>query len=260
MRIIVIAFLMFGFLAVLSSCSGKQYQLLFEQRNKLDSTTTASEASLSNYRIKAQDILQIRNLQNINYIIDNAPITTTSPSGGGTNSAGQTYQVEEDGYVALPVIGRVQVAGLTRQEATKKIEELYRGSLLKDPIIEVKIVNLKVIILGEVKNPGNFPLVKDKTTLVEVIGEAGGLTNRADVRTIEIIRGSQTNPVITRVDLNNITTLTDPATILQNDDIIYVAENTRAARTDNLQNFTTVVQPVLLAISTLILIFTFSRR
>lgn len=263
MRILVTAFFTLSFLSVVTSCSYKQDQILFEKRNSLDSAAQKNTPVINNYRIKPQDILQIRNLQNINYVIDNAPVETSSPTGGGgggSGQQGQTYQVEEDGNVALPVIGRVQLAGLTRQEATKKVEDLYRKTLLKDPIIELKIVNLKVTILGEIKSPGNFPLVKDKTTLIEMIGQAGGLTDRANAQNIEIIRGSQNNPVITRVDLGNLNSLSNPATILENDDIIYIAQSKRAARVSNLQNFSSLLQPGLIVLSTVLLILTFSRH
>lgn len=267
MRILVIGFLAFSLLSALASCSYKQDQLLFEQRNRLDSAAQKNTADIINYRIKPQDLLQIRNLQNINYISD-APAAESS-SGGGTGSGGgssggasqgQTFQVEEDGAVILPVIGHVPVAGLTRQEATKKIEDLYSASLLKNPIIELKIVNLKVTILGEIRTQGNFPLVKDKTTLIEMIGQAGGLTDKANAKNIEIIRGSQSHPTITRVDLSNINSLSDPATILQNDDIIYIAQSKRAARTDNLQNFSTILQPALILLNTVLIIVTLTRR
>ena len=272
MRILVIGFLAFSLLSALASCSYKQDQLLFEQRNRLDSAAQKNAADIVNYRIKPQDLLQIRNLQNISFISDNSA-AESSPAGGGagasssgggggggSSSSGQTFQVEEDGTVTLPVIGHVPVIGLTRQEATKKIEDLYSNALLKNPIIDLKIVNLKVTILGEAKTQGNFPLVKDKTTLIEMIGQAGGLTEKANAKNIEIIRGSQTHPVITRVDLSDINSLSDPATILQNDDIIYIAQSKRAARTDNLQNFSTLVQPALIVLNTVLIILTLARR
>jgi polysaccharide export outer membrane protein len=269
MRILVIGFLALSLLSALASCSYKQDQLLFEQRNRLDSAAQKNAAGIINYRIKPQDLLQIRNLQNISYISD-APAAESSSSGGGGgassggggggSSQGQTFQVEEDGTVTLPVIGQVPVLGLTRQEATKKIEDLYSNSLLKNPIIELKIVNLKVTLLGEIKTQGNFPLVKDKTTLIEMIGQAGGLTDKANAKNIEIIRGSQSHPTITRVDLSDINSLSDPATILQNDDIIYIAQSKRAARTDNLQNFTTILQPALILLNTVLIIVTLTRH
>ena len=85
--------------------------------------------------------MQVRNLQDIKYITYDAPVSANTTS--GTASLGQVFQVEEDGTVALPALGRVQVTGLTRVEAQKLIEDLYRKNLLKDPIIELKMVNLE---------------------------------------------------------------------------------------------------------------------
>jgi polysaccharide export outer membrane protein len=170
------------FALLFSSCSYKQNQILFERKTNAIDTVYHGMIQPAPYKIRAQDILQVRNLQNIKYITDEVP---TGPSGNAPSTAqggqmGQTYQVEEDGTVALPVIGRVPVVGLSRFEATKKIEAMYRKSLLKDPIIEVKIINLNVTLLGEVRSPGNYPLVKDRTSLTELIGAAGGLTDKAN--------------------------------------------------------------------------------
>jgi polysaccharide export outer membrane protein len=203
--------------------------------------------------------LQIRNLQSTKYIVDEAPVSMTA-GGSNSTSQGQTFQVDDDGTVALPVIGHVAIAGLTRAEAAKQIEELYRKNLLKDPIIELKIINLKVTILGESKAQGNFPLVKDRTTLVEMLGEAGGLSDRADEKDIKIIRGDPKNPQITQVDLSKISTLADPRIILQNNDIIYIAQNKRAVKNDEFQNFSTTLSPVLLVFNTALIIYTLIHR
>src|SRR5258708_5406883 len=162
--------------------------------------------------------------------------------------------------VALPVLGRVPVAGLTRAEAAKQIEDLYRKNLLKDPIIELKIINLKVTILGEIKSQGNFPLIKDKTNLIEIIGEAGGLSESANEKNIKIIRGDPKNPQITEIDLSKIKTLADPRIILQNNDIIYIAQNKRAVKNDQLQNFSTTISPILIVFNTALIIYTFIHR
>jgi polysaccharide export outer membrane protein len=168
--------------------------------------------------------------------------------------------VEEDGFVALPVIGRVAVAGLTRGEAQNKIQAAYKDSLLVNPIIEVKIVNLKVTILGEIKAQGNYPLIKDKTTLVEMIGEAGGLTERANESNIKIIRGSEQNPKVIIANLDDLHSINDPKNVLQSGDIIYIAQNKRAVRSDNLQNFSIVLSPVLILLNTALIIFTLARK
>jgi len=250
---------------ILTSCSYKQQQVLFQQPGTAPDSALNNPANAgagtSDYHIKSQDILQIRNLQNAKYIVDDAPVSTTAGAGGGgVASQGQTYQVEDDGTVALPVIGHVPIAGLTRAEAQKQIEDLYRKNLLKDPIIELKITNLKVTILGEIKAQGNFPLVKDRTNLVEMIGEAGGLTDRADEKTIKIIRGDPKHPQVTQVDLSKVNTLADPKIILQNNDIIYIAQNKRAIKNDQLQNLSTTIQPALIILNTALIIYTLIHR
>lgn len=255
------------------SCSYKQQQVLFQlPASAADSARynqAGSGTGTSDYHIKSQDILQIRNLQNSKYIVDEAPSGTTGGStmGGGSNTGGgtsagegQTYQVEDDGTVALPLIGHIQVAGLTRAEAAKKVEELYRQNVLVNPIIDLKIVNLKVTILGEIRTPGNYPLVKDKTNLVEMIGQAGGLTEKANEKTIKIIRGDPKNPLVAEIDLSKIQTLADPRLILQNNDIIYIAQNKRAIKGDQLQNVTTTLQPGLIILNTALIIYTLIHR
>jgi polysaccharide biosynthesis/export protein len=242
-----------------SSCATKQQQLLFKQSVPIpDSSHNQNSGNgTSDYHIRSQDLLQIRNLQNIKYIVEETPTSGTAGSSGSMiSSTGQTYQVEDDGSVALPVIGRVKVSGLTRAEAAKQIEDLYRKNVLKDPIIDLKIINLKVTLLGEVKMQGNFPLVKDRTNLIEMIGEAGGLTDKANEKNIKILRGDPKNPQITEVDLSNTRTLADPRIILQNNDIIYIAQSKRAVKNDQLQNFTTTISPILIVLNTALVLYT----
>jgi polysaccharide export outer membrane protein len=129
MRFLINFFIISGVLLVFSSCSNKQYQTLFEQRTAISDTSSQKSAvTLDSYHIQPQDVLQIRNLQNMSYIVDQ-PVTagTTGSSGGGSNSGGQTYQVEEDGTVGLPVIGRVPVVGFNPQRGTKKGGNTLQG-------------------------------------------------------------------------------------------------------------------------------------
>ena len=262
MRQLIYYILILNVFLIFTSCSNKQYQALFEEKKSLSDTSSQKKDTVLNlYRIKSQDILEIRNLQNSKSIVDlNPTIGSSSSSQGGATTQSETFQVEEDGTVALTVLGHVHVAGLTRFEAQKLIEGLYRKTILKDPIIALKIINLKVTILGEIKGQGNYVLTKDKTTLVELIGEAGGLTDRANEKNIKIIRGTEKNPKVTEIDLNNIQSINNPNTFLQSGDIIYVAQNKRAARNDNLQNFSVIVQPILILFNTVLIIFTLIHK
>jgi polysaccharide export outer membrane protein len=249
------------FLVLFSSCSYKQNQSFFERNTVAGDTFKRNSYTPAEYKVKPGDILQVRNLQNIKLITDDAATTTTtSQSSSGSAAQGQDYQVEGDGTIAVPVIGRVQVAGLSRLEVSKQLDELYRKNVLKNPIIEVKVINLKVTLMGEVKTPGNYPLLKDETTLVEVLGEAGGITDKGNEKKVKIVRGGGiTDKQIIEVDLSDVAALSNPQTIMQNRDIVYVEQNRRTIRNEKLQNITTLAQPALLLLNTALIILTLRK-
>lgn len=236
-----------------TSCAYKQRQILFQSAAQTDSVQASAPRE---YRIQNQDVLQIRNLQNIGYIVSD--VSTGENKTSSTHSE-TNYQVESDGTVALPVIGRIEVAGKTRLEASRLIEERYKKDVLKDPIIDIRIVNMKVTILGEVKAQGNYPLVKDNTTLTDVLGEAGGLTENANEQGVKIIRGDRKNPQVFYANLGDLHTLSDPRLTLQNNDIIYVMQNKRALRKDAMQNVSAWLQPALVLLNTALVVYSIAR-
>ncbi|WP_299517104.1 polysaccharide biosynthesis/export family protein [Mucilaginibacter sp.] len=234
---------------------------MLEQRiSPADTSRQTNAANISNYRIRPQDVLQITNIQNSKNIVDlNAGIVSAPVTAAATQS-GEFYTVEEDGTVALTGLGRIPVAGLTRVAARTYIEDLYHKGPLKNPLLELKIMSLKVTILGEIRTQGNILLTKDKTTLIEIIGQAGGLTEKADEKTIKIIHADQQYPKTDIINLSSIKSINDPRTILQNNDIIVIAQNKRAVRADRLQDFTTMAQPALLIFNTALILFTLIHR
>jgi polysaccharide export outer membrane protein len=268
MRKLIYPYIILGLLLIFSSCSTRQYQVLFQQKDAVNDSTYHDTGNIADYRIKSQDILQIRNLQDGNGLFNTSAHNDLKSGGllsnntGGQNLAeNQDFRVEEDGTVILPAIGRVKVAGYTRAGAQTLIEDAYRKSVFVNPIIELKIVSLKVIIFGEIKAQGSFPIVKDQTTLVEMIGQAGGITDKANEKNVKIIRGTEKNPKVISVDLSNIASINDPKSVLQNGDIIYISQNKRATRSENFQNFSSsIFQPLLLFFNTMLIIFTLTRR
>ncbi|MCR8560204.1 polysaccharide biosynthesis/export family protein [Mucilaginibacter sp. BJC16-A38] len=263
MRRLIYSYFISGLLLLCASCSTKQYQVLFQQKDKLNDSSYANVDTMGSYRIKPQDILQIRNLQDSNVLLSSTTSGNAAKSvilaPGSADNLG--FQVEEAGTVILPALGRIKVAGYTRAEAQKLIEDAYRKNVLVNPIIELKIISLKVTIFGEIKSQGSFPLIKEHTTLVEMLGTAGGITEKANETNIKIIRGTGKNPKVIVVDLGDIQSINDPKTMLQNGDIIYIAQNKRATRNDNFQNFSaSFFQPVLLLFNTALIIFTLVRH
>ena len=260
MRYLIALYLFVGI--IFTSCSYKQDQVLLEQKSFLpDTSLTKTSTNISKYRIKPQDILQITNIQNSKNLVDlNAGVTGTASAGLTGSQQGETYQVEEDGTVALTGIGRVPVAGLTRVEARNYIENLYLKDALKNPLFELKIINLKVMLFGEIRAQGAVLLTHDNTTLIEIIAQAGGLTEKADGKNVKIIRGGQKYPKTEVIDVTDLKTLTDPRIVMQNNDIVVIPQNKRAIRTDKLQDFSTISSPVLLIFNTALIVLTLIRR
>ncbi len=199
------------------------------------------------YRIKAQDIIAISNLQNLEFGVV------------GEVSSASSFTVDNDGTVNFPVLGKVTLAGLTKLEARAKLQDLYSNSLLKNPIIDLKIVNLKVTLLGDFGQRGKFLLEKEQTTLIDLLGDVGGLSPQADPRKIKIIRGDRNNPEIIYVNLQNINSLGSKRLILQNNDIIYAYRRKTHERAESFQNFNLFVQPALILFNTALIIYNLTK-
>lgn len=261
--------LLFSILALfLSSCAVRKEKTLFNAPTDIVTDTikqvyVVNDQGLGDlyYRIKVNDLLAVRNVQNKEFGATTATGSTLATAGSTTVSGSgvTSYQVDTDGFVNLPAIGKVNVLGLTRREATAKLQQIYAEKLLVDPIIELTVVNVKVTLLGEFNKQGNFLLERDNTTLIDILGEAGGISKFADPKTCKIIRGDRSKPEIIYVNLNDINSLGSKKLILQNNDVVLIQPTKNAALSEKLQSFNNIVQPLLVVINVAVLIFTFTR-
>ncbi|WP_026899017.1 polysaccharide biosynthesis/export family protein [Daejeonella oryzae] len=241
-----------------SSCTTRYRNALFTSDNDqiTDSIKTihivnSPEQSANVYRIKPHDVLAIRNLQDISFI--------STGANSGTAATITSFTVAEDGSLVLPAVGKVTVAGLSRKQAADKIQQLYKETLLKDPIIELSIINLKVTLLGEFGTQGEFLLENENTSLIDILGKAGGFSPRADPKTLKIIRGDRSNPEIIYVNLKNIKSLASPKLMLQNNDILYIEPLGVYNASEKINSASTILQPVLLIINFAFLIYNFTK-
>lgn len=264
---ILLKFLCFLSISIaLASCAARKEHSLFNAPTDLVTDTikqvyVVNDQGISDayYKIKVNDQLAIRNLQNKEFgaTANNSTISNQAVSGSINNTL--SYLVDVDGKVNLPAIGKVEVLGLSRREAAIKIQDLYAKKLLRDPIIELSVVNLKVTLLGEFSRQGNFLLERENTTLIDIIGEAGGINKTADPKTLKIIRGDRSHPEIIYVNLNDINSLASKKLVLQNNDIIVLQQTKGSALSEKLTSVNNIVQPFLVVVNLAVLIFTLTR-
>ncbi|TCD28972.1 hypothetical protein EZ456_02080 [Pedobacter psychrodurus] len=249
----------------LASCAARKEHSLFNAPSDVVTDTikqvyVVNDQGISDayYKIKVNDQLAIRNVQNKEFGAIASAGTGSNTTGGSINNT-LSYPVDIDGKVNLPAIGKVDVMGLSRRDAAIKIQDLYAKQLLRDPIIELSVVNLKVTLLGEFGRQGNFLLERENTTLIDIIGEAGGINKTADPKTLKIIRGDRSHPEIIYVNLNDINSLASKKLILQNNDIIVLQQTKSAALSEKLTSVNNIVQPLLVVVNLAVLIFTLTR-
>jgi polysaccharide export outer membrane protein len=131
------------------------------------------------------------------------------------------YLVDPDGTINFPVIGRIPVGGLTRQQATEKITNLIKEHV-KDPIVNIRYTNFTVTVIGEVARPASFVVPTERITILEAIGLAGDMTVFGKRESVLIIREKDGVRSTTQVSLNSKDILTSPFYYLKQNDIVYV--------------------------------------
>jgi len=133
--------------------------------------------------------------------------------------------VDSNGYISLPLIHRVKLSGLTQTEAAKLLEDKYR-TYLTDPTLNLEVLNKRIYVLGEVKNPGVVKVDKEKLTMIEALAFAGDFTDTAVRNNVIIIsHNSESQMTMRKVDMTNFNSLTLTNMLIKPNDIIYVQPN-----------------------------------
>jgi polysaccharide export outer membrane protein len=158
----------------------------------------------------------------------NAPNTATIQAGSTTGNAIQAtgYLVDQEGYIQFPVLGKIKATGLTKKALTDNItKSLVDSKQLLDPIVNIRYLNYRVTVLGEVARPTVVNVPNEKITLLEAIGLAGDLTLFAKRDNVMVLREEDGKRIVKRLDLNSNEILTSPYFYLKSNDIVYVEPN-----------------------------------
>jgi polysaccharide export outer membrane protein len=133
----------------------------------------------------------------------------------------ETYMVSDLGNIEFPVIGTLKVEGLNNFELSEKIKKNI-SNYVQDPIVNVRILNFKISVLGEVKNPGTFSVEDDHLSLSKALGMAGDLTingRRDNILIMREVDGKKTNAYL---DITDSGVVNSAYYNIKQNDVIYV--------------------------------------
>jgi polysaccharide export outer membrane protein len=216
--------LLIGFISI-SACVSKK-DIIYFQNDEID------QAKVSNsYKtiIKPDDVLQITitaldieaarpfNLAAVTYAT-----SSNSPVGQAQQ---QTYLVDNKGEIEFPVLGKIKIGGLTRDETIDMLRNKLAPDYIKDPNINIRIANYKISVMGDVQRPGSYNIPNERITILDALALAGDINISAQRNNILIIREEGGKKLQYRVDLRSNEVLTSPVYYLQQNDVVYVEPN-----------------------------------
>lgn len=228
-----ILFLLIPFL--FNACVAHERLLNFNEGDLLESLG-GGKFEVPELKVQADDILQI-NVQSWD-MEATAPFNVSAElknnNGQNTGSASGGYLVKSTGEIIFPVLGAIVVEGLT----TKAIRDTLIQKLspyLKDASVNVRVLNFKISVLGEVNSPGTIVLQEEQVSILEVLSQVGDLTPYANRQNILIIREKEGQRFYGRLDLHSTAVFNSPYFYLQQNDVVYIEPIKEKAATINTQ-------------------------
>ncbi len=226
-------------LILMSSCSSSRRITYFQ-----DLRPGESEQALAvplEIKIRPEDKISIlvnsrdpllTDLFNLPIVSRQIGLATRSGGVSGSNQSLSGYTVDTQGYIDFPVLGKIQVAGMKREELAAYLKkELISKNLVKDPVVTVEFLNLCVSVLGEVNNPGRYNIDRDRMTLLDALSMAGDLTIYGKRDKVLVLRQENGVQRVYGLDLTSAKQMySSPAFCLQQNDVVYVEPNTVKAR------------------------------
>ncbi|MFN7117487.1 MAG: polysaccharide biosynthesis/export family protein [Saprospiraceae bacterium] len=268
-KITTLRWAVFMLVFTLSSCVTHK-QLINFQGDALPLNKPEEILNLINLEIQTEDLLHITvhsydveaaepfNL-NAGQNANNNPGVMMQQGGVGGNAMElfSGYFVDREGFIDFPVLGRIQVAGLTLEAAKFKILDMLK-TYLKDAVVNIRFLNFKVTVFGEVNAPGILRLTNRRITLLEALVMAGDLTPYANRTNILVIREIEGKRTVERLNLQDNSILVSPYFYLQQNDVLYV-EPLRAKTATTADLVQRIISYSSAGLSLLTLILTLSR-
>ena len=209
-----------------ASCQGPRRTVYFVDNTAPD--TLSMEQAIAPHldaTIQPDDILAI-NIASTSFLPDDKPNQVFLEGGianleGGVVSVKNSYLVDSSGYIDYPRIGRIKMAGLTIPQA-KLFMIAQLKDYLKQPVVEMRIVNYRITMLGEVGAPGIIMAPNHKMTIIDALAKSGGISTAGRKDNVMIIREIKGVREFGHINLNSKNVFNSPYYYLRQNDIVYV--------------------------------------
>lgn len=193
------------------------------------------QGDLLNICIYASDPTAVAQFNKGQYLTPEGAISKTSnnTNTAGTNTTSLTdyYLVDAEGNIDYPVIGRIHIAGKTKEQLAREIKDaIYPRYIKIEPTIDIRLMNFRVTILGQVKSPGVYQSDNERMNILEALAKAGDLDIRGDRENVLLYRANADGTrEVHRLNLHDKSLLLSPYFNLQQNDFIYITPNRSAA-------------------------------
>ena len=217
---------------ILAGCSSKEHYILFNQTKVVTPDANQSITRIRNvkyeYRIMPHDRISIT-------MYNHPELGTSSVQSQKQDTRG--ILVNAKGYIRLPLVKSLHIAGLTQTQAQKKIENAYK-KYLEDAEVYLEVLNKRAYILGEVKNPGAIPLLNENLSLLQLISSAGGMTDSANRKAIVLLRNRRNKVITKTIDLTGVNSIRLANLMIYPNDLVYVTPNNMKAINSDIKDYT----------------------
>lgn len=239
---------------LLQSCaSRKNVAYLQDVNNNSNSQTESSYEPV----LKNDDLLSIivsANDPEITYMF-NIPQIQGNYKVNENQDGIKTYLIDTKGEIEFPVIGRIQLGGLTRTQAIDKLTEKIKP-YITNPTINLRILNYKISVLGEVNKAGNYTINSERITLLEAIANAGDLTIYGRRDNILIIREKDDKKTYNRIDITKSDFINSDFYYLTQNDVVIVEPNKTRVNSSSFGPNVTATISALSVLATIIILIT----
>jgi polysaccharide export outer membrane protein len=232
-------------LVSLAGCGSSQNVAYLQDADSLYATEYADkQAMLYDARILPKDLLTISISATDPESVRPFNLTVPAHTTGLTTTSQpqlQTYLVDNNGQINFPVLGMLDLKGLTKRQAEQKIAGMLTPYLKENPVVTVSFVNYKISVIGEVLRPNTFTVSNEKINIFEALAMAGDMTIYGKRENVKIIReDAEGNKVIIPMNLNDKNIIFSPYYYLQQNDVVYVEPNQVKAQNAQVGAMTTL--------------------